>query len=72
MKTETRKCSNCHYWRDVFRGERGVCGAKVPTSYVGIYWQRKVSADAVGCPAHRMRSSRKVAASHQAQVGGEA
>jgi hypothetical protein len=66
MKIE-RRCLNCHHFA------AGVCECAVPASIVGIRWRTKVKpTDGAHCAAHRMRSSRKVAASHQAQVGESA
>jgi hypothetical protein len=74
MKTE-RKCGNCFFYRNALE-VTGECSAPVPASvrFASFARFRKVMFDTDGttCPAHRMRSSRKVAASHQAQAGGEA
>jgi hypothetical protein len=73
MKTTNQRCcENCFFFRDRME-VTGTCTAPVPAS-IRFAYMRKTMFDTGGtnCAAHRMRSSRKVAASHQAQVGESA
>jgi hypothetical protein len=66
MKTKTQRCcGNCFFFGDRME-VTGICAAPVPAS-IRFAYMRKAMFDTGGtnCEAHRMRSSRKVAASRR-------